>query len=413
MKAEIQKGMGDKMDIIIVAQYMGNVAELNAGNSRFFYIAKMLKQMGHKVEILTSDFCHEKKSHFGKINRSEDIAITTCHEKGYSRNVCLNRFVSHRELAKNIERYLLKRPVPDVIYCAIPSIDVSAVAAKYCEKQQVKFIVDIQDLWPEAFKLVMKIPIINDLVFYPMTRKINYVYSVADEIVAVSQTYVDRGLAVNKKCNQGHAVFLGTELSRFDNYSDNIKKEMSIIKLAYCGTLGHSYDLKSTFDALKMLADQHVPYEFVVMGDGPLMSSFKEYVNRLDLNVVFTGRMPYPKMVKRLSQCDICINPIMHGAAQSIINKHADYVAAGKPIISTQESEEWRQLIDSYNMGINCRNGAPEEIEKAIYKLTMDEELRTRMGLNARRCAEEKFDRAITYKEIVDTIIKSKKRKMK
>lgn len=57
-------------------------------------------------------------------------------------------------------------------------------------------------------------------------------------------------------------------------------------------------------------------------------------------------------------------NPIMAGAAQSIINKHADYVASGIPIISTQESEEFRRLIDKYKMGMNCTNGNVDELGK-------------------------------------------------
>ena len=52
------------MDIVIVAQYMRNIEDLEQSNSRFWYIAKLLKKNGHQIEIVTSDFHHEKKRHF-------------------------------------------------------------------------------------------------------------------------------------------------------------------------------------------------------------------------------------------------------------------------------------------------------------------------------------------------------------
>lgn len=85
-------------------------------------------------------------------------------------------------------------------------------------------------------------------------------------------------------------------------------------------------------------------------------------------------------MVRHLCECDIALNPIMHGAAQSIINKHADYVAAGLPIISTQESREFRQLIDDYSMGFNCKNADPKDMAEKMERLIYDEKLRLEMG---------------------------------
>lgn len=47
--------------------------------------------------------------------------------------------------------------------------------------------------------MVLNIPIISDIIFYPMNKKANFVYKNADEIIGVSETYVNRALKVNKK----------------------------------------------------------------------------------------------------------------------------------------------------------------------------------------------------------------------
>lgn len=40
-------------------------------------------------------------------------------------------------------------------------------------------------------------------------------------------------------------------------------------------------------------------------------------------------------MITYLANADIAVNPISKGLAQSIINKHSDYVASGLPVVST------------------------------------------------------------------------------
>ena len=97
----------------------------------------------------------------------------------------------------------------------------------------IKFIIDIQDLWPEAFQMVFNTPIISKVVFTPFHWLANAIYRRADEVCAVSNTYTDRALKVNKKCKEGQAVFLGTELDTFDINSTKateIEKETGITK---------------------------------------------------------------------------------------------------------------------------------------------------------------------------------------
>ena len=389
------------MDIVIVAQYLRNIENFEGNNSRFIYLAKLLAK-NNKVEIITSDFCHGEKRHFSSVGKLQKIKVTVLHELGYPKNVCLKRFGSHRGLAHNIKKYLNNRVKPDVIYVAVPSLDVARECAVYCEQQKVKYIIDIQDLWPEAFQMVFNIPLLSTLVFSPLKIMANKVYQQADEIIAVSDTYVNRAISVNRKCKTGHSVFLGTDLRTFD---DNVKDNLIIRKdneiwLAYCGTLGASYDLSIVFNAMRQI--KNINLKFIVMGDGPSRNEFEKKAE--GLNVKFTGRLPYPKMCGILKSCDIAVNPIMHGAAQSIINKHADYAASGIPVLNTQESKEYRKLVDEYKMGFNCDSNDANDLARRIQLLCDNKELRVEMGENARRCAQEKFDRRYSYLIIKDVI---------
>ncbi|MBE6619165.1 MAG: glycosyltransferase family 4 protein [Ruminococcaceae bacterium] len=395
------------MDIIILADFSGKFN--GKGNNRFQYIANLLAK-DHDVEILTSDFSHGTKKHFDeKPDESLPYKVTMLHEPGYPKNVCLRRFYSHFVWGKNVKKYLKKRKKPDVIYSAVPTLTAAYEAAKYCKKNGIKFIVDIQDLWPEAYEMVFNVPIISSIIFAPFKWIANGAYKRADEIVAVSQTYIDRALKVNKTASSALPVFLGTNLDDFDKLNEANKCEReendNDVLIGYVGTLGHSYDIECVIDALDILKNQgYSNLKFLVMGDGPLRARFEQYARDKGVDATFTGRLDYGVMVGRLCVCDIVVNPIVPKAAQSIINKHADYVASGIPVVNTQESPEYRKLVEDYNMGFNCECSNAEDMAEKIKILTDNADLRKEMGENARRCAREKFDRKNTYTKIVSII---------
>ncbi len=394
-------------DILIIAPFGEIPAE--SANCRYFYLSRMLAaRKDVNCELVISSFSHLKKAPRDTTWQPEEsFKLTYIEEPGYPKNVCLQRFKSHRIMGKNLSAYLEGRKQPDVIFCAVPSLDAAQSAATYCEKHHVRFIIDVQDLWPEAFEMVIHLPPFSTLAFLPLKKQADYIYSRADDIVAVSQTYVNRAARVNRKAGAREAVFLGTKLSDFDRFRYNGSHDSTVCRIAYVGTLGHSYNITSILQALDILKQQgHHEFAFDVMGDGPLFEEFRKQAESRALPVHFYGRLPYPEMVCQLTQCDIAVNPIAKGAAQSIINKVGDYAAAGLPVISTQECPEYRDLVYSRQLGFNCNNNDPADIAKKLLLLQQDSALRRQMGKNNRRLAEERFDRAQSYPVIVDLMIK-------
>ena len=207
------------MDIVILSHFCMEFSRND--NDRFLYIAKRLADR-HEVEIITSDFFHTKKVHRREVLSPQPCKVTFLHEPGYAKNVCLKRFYSHYAWGREVKKYLAARKRPDVIYCAVPSLTAAGAAAEYCRKNGIRFLVDIQDLWPEAFEMVLHIPCISTLIFYPIRLIANSIYKAADGLAAVSETYLRRGLEVNRKCKCSETVFLGTRLSDFDSNCKNL-----------------------------------------------------------------------------------------------------------------------------------------------------------------------------------------------
>lgn len=397
------------MNICIVA----NFPDLLNGKAdmRFAYLAEILQKKGHSVELIISDFEHEVKDVRRRDNYSVyDFKVTVLHEPSYDRNLSFKRLCAHYIWGKNVGRYFRSNPkVPDVIYVAIPSLTVAREVADYCKEHETcKFVIDIQDLWPEAFQMVVPNKLLKKA-FFPIARYINYAYKEADFIIGVSDTYRDRGLLVNKKNQRGLTVYIGNDGAKFDSgktlyHEDKANDEFW---LAYIGTLGFSYDLKCIIDAIAIVNKRGIlnkKLKFVAMGRGPLLDEFKKYAKDAGISCEFTGALPYEKMVGKMCSCDVVMNCINPGAAQSITNKVGDYALSGLPVINTQENLEYRKLVEECQCGINCECGNAEQVADAIEKLALDPELRSKMGENAARLGREKFDRRYTYPQIVDAL---------
>ena len=393
------------MKIYIIANFTRKLDGEITG--RFSYLASELAKRGHQVKLVISDFYHGTKSlrpepHYEKY----DFEIIKCHEPGYKGNVTPQRLYSHYVWGKNVAKYLKTAEKPDVIYCAIPSLTVAVEASKYCKRNNVKFIVDVQDLWPEAFCMVFKNKLFH-LAFKPMKWYVNKAYAAADVAIGVSETYVQRILSVNKKINKGVAVFLGNNGQFFEESAKKYKKDYNddIIRLCYIGTLSQSYDIEMVVDAVakaSLKTNQHI--KFVVVGDGVYKEKFETYARQKEIDCEFTGSKDYPEMVGELCACNIVINPIKKGSAASIINKVGDYAQSGLPVINTQESPEYRHLIENYGCGINCECGNSDEVAEAIVKLAQSSVLRNEMGVAAKRFAKDKFDRRYSYSRIIHVI---------
>ena len=376
------------MDVVLVCNFWH--FEFEKESSRYRSLAEVIsKNDKYNLEVVTSSFRHQtkKQRNSDEINKIKtDYKVTLLTEPSYKKNISIKRFLSHRKLAKNISKYLKQRKKPDLIILSVPSLSVGSAVSKFAKRNNIKLIVDIQDLWPEAFKMAFNVPVISDLVFYPMKLQANRIYSRADEIMAVSNTYVNRGKE-NNSC-EGFPLFIGTD-SRIVEKSINgkeINKPENEFWVGYVGALGHSYDITAVIKAIDILNKQGIDnIVFKIMGEGVLADKFKEIAKEYRVNCDFMGFLEYGEMMATLMKCDVAVNPIVGKSVSSIINKVSDYAMAGVPVVNTQNSEEYRNLIDEYKCGINCRNDDVNDIANAIRRLYNDEELRKDMGKNSQK----------------------------
>ena len=236
------------MDLLIISNYWHFPSEKTS--SRYHSIAEMAVKNGIDVEVITSTFYHTKKAHRNTNEKYDcNYKYTFISEPSYKKNISIKRITAHYSFKNNVINYLKTRKKPDVIYLFVPPTGLGKSVVKYAKRHNIKIVIDILDLWPEAFN--MFIPKFLSFMLYPMKKQANYIYKNADNIVAVSKNYLNRAKRLNNNNCNGKAVYIGIDLDVFDNIAKKAPvKSNNYIKLVYIGMLGHSYDLISVMDAI-------------------------------------------------------------------------------------------------------------------------------------------------------------------
>lgn len=399
-------------DILIIAPFTNLPGE--EGFNRFRYIAKVLADRGHKITLITSNFRHINK----KFRNNNQIScmdinykVILIKEIGYKKNIGLDRVKSHISFGQNLKKYLKNLPnKPDIIYCAYPTMSSAFIAEKYAKVNNIFFILDIQDIWPESVKCGINLPEkLVDFLIYPLTLFANRIYSKADYIIGVSKTYVDRARKANKNFKKYLTVYIGTDLEYFDKCKNafDIEKPKKEFWVTYIGTLGYSYDLKTCIKTIAILNRSGFDnIKLMVLGKGPFEQKLKKYAKDLKAGVVFMGYLMYEEMTSYLIKSDIAINAITKRSKGSITNKICDYLAAGLPILNSSRNNEFMEIVVDYELGFNYMPGNCEELEKYIKILYNYRNKRLQLGENARKLAERYFNRRNSYKKIYELIEK-------
>ncbi|WP_294783637.1 glycosyltransferase family 4 protein [uncultured Eubacterium sp.] len=383
------------------------------GYKRTMFMFDMMKSMGYEVTLITGDFNHYKKEARDveefrrKYPEYKDIKFL--HMPVYTKNVSFRRIYSEKYWARKLKKWLKENINQfDVIFFS--DIDYNLPVDSICNKHHVKKIIDIRDLRPEVFRVIIKNELVYKILSFPMKIKADKAYACADELVAVSKEYLDRGLQTNKKSKNPVVVYLGSTLEKFytgvEKYSENIRKNDGEKWIIYAGTLGESYDLMTLIKAAKKIEKERGDLiRFKILGQGPDEEKLKKYARSIDVkNVDWIGFQPYEKMAAYLCKSDITINALKKNASQSIINKVADYFAAGIPILNGSCCKEMQELVIENNVGYNYEAENVDSLVEYICLLIDNPEKCKEFGKNAKKLALEKFDRRTSYLEILKRI---------
>jgi len=150
-------------------------------------------------------------------------------------------------------------------------------------------------------------------------------------------------------------------------------------RILFIGTLSHSPNAEAVRLICQIIAPQSsCNYQYTIVGKNPPAINLPE-------NVHFSGYIS--DIRKIIAEADICIAPIRSGSGTRL--KILEYMAMGKPVISTSKGAEGIEYTDGLNIVIE---DTIEKYPEIIRQLLGDEKRCSSLGKEARKLIGEKYD---------------------
>ncbi len=260
------------------------------------------------------------------------------------------------------------------------------------------FIFEVRDLWPELPKAmkVIKNPIILKLMDWLET----VLYKKATSCIGLSPGIVN---GIKKKVPYKSVAMIpnGCDLESLSY----IKKNNKFIAV-FTGAHGLANGLDAVLDAAEILIKKN-QNEIIIqfIGDGALKKTLiKRVKDERLINCIFLDPMPknilfnYLKENAKVGLMILENVPAFYYGTSP--NKFFDYLSLGLPVINNYPG--WiKDLIVENNCGLAVEPNNPIELANSLINLKEKSDLRLVMSKNARKLAEEQFNRKILGNEFV------------
>jgi len=192
----------------------------------------------------------------------------------------------------------------------------------------------------------------------------------------------------------------GKELRPADRGTNPLRAEWRIggeFVVGYSGNMGRAHEFQTVLDAADGMRAQ-TDIAFLFVGGGAQKGGVESAVRERELlNVVFKPYQPREWLCQSLGAADVhlvTLRPELEGLI--VPSKFYGIAAVGRPTIFIGAPEgEIGSVVREADCGICVEQGDVGGLVKAITALRDDPELCKRMGANARRVFEARYERAI------------------
>ena len=385
---------------------------------RYGHFTAWLAGHGHDITWWASDFSHAAKAHVtqpGDQVLASGVKLKVLAGRGYAKNVSLARMRHHSAFSKDLAKAMeAMRPLPDLIVCPIPTVENAGVIARFAEKHNIPYILDVRDHWPD--ELANGVPAIArpfaKLVLAPMYKTARRAARKAASITGVTRLQRDYGLKLaGRKADSTrdpvfylgytrHPVSAPARVEAVKWWkSQGLKEGVKIA--AFTGTIGYSFDYAPIIAAARTLRDQgRQDVQFVLAGDGGTRAKWLAAAGDLAGDMIlFPGWVNQAQIDALLSSSVAALAPYIPNTAMSLPNKFFEYMAYGLPVLSscTGESED---LIRQYHFGIQYDPKNHSQFLNGLLKVADSADTAKAMGQAAMTLFEKQFDQSMLFAQM-------------
>ncbi|MFD2131639.1 glycosyltransferase family 4 protein [Pseudogracilibacillus auburnensis] len=414
-----------KKKIWIFNHYATNMF-FNKGG-RHYWFAENLSINGYEPTIFCANIrhntddvidCHNNKYSRKILNDIPFVFVKTTKSIGNGIDRVKNMSIFFFNLLSIANKYVKIYGKPDFILSSSVHPLTMVAGIRIAKKLGVPCICEIRDLWPEAifaFKKAKEKSLLGKV----LLAGERWIYKNADALIFTKEGDTDYIIEKKWDIKQGGDIDLkkcyyinnGVDLKSFNELSiqNTIEDEDLVFdkfNVIYVGAIRPVNNVGNILDAATILKDEK-EIQFLIYGDGTEKEMLEKRVAEKNLTNVkmkgFVNKKFIPYILSKSS-----INILNYSQTQynwkrgNSSNKLFEYMASGKPIISTVKMGY--SIINRYNCGIELEESTPKELANAILKIKgISKKQYMALGQSAREGAED-FDFKKLTKKLIDVL---------
>ncbi|WP_353894431.1 glycosyltransferase family 4 protein [Proteinivorax hydrogeniformans] len=399
---------------------------------RHYYFAKEMNKRNYEVRVFAANEVHYNNNSIdtmgGKYVEKNDegqpfVFVKTTKYKGNGisrvRNMLsyfFNLFPATAGIAKDYGK-------PDVIIGSSVHPLACVAGIQIAKRFKIPCIIEIRDLWPEAVFSFGKVKE-NSILGKLLTAGEKWIYKHSDAIIFTKEGDIDHIKEMKWDTDQGGEIDLskcfyinnGVDTETFNqNKETNQYNDTDLIddsfKVIYTGSVRPVNNIDNIIDAAVFLKD-NPDIKILIFGTGSDLDRLEQRIRDEGLsNVKIKGFVEKKYIPYILSKSSVNIlNYSQHQynwTRGNSSNKLFEYMASGKPIISTVKMGYC--ILEKYKCGYSLKDSTPQELANKILEIKNLPEQRYKFLCKNAKEGSTNFDyKALTDQlgYVVDTVMK-------
>ena len=229
-----------------------------------------------------------------------------------------------------------------------------------------------------------------------MTAKERWAFHIADELCAVSQTIAD---GTRKLLNLGsrhiEVIHNPIDTRLFAPKPDDLAEQEGLI--VFAGSITERKGIRQLIQAMPKIVAAVPEAHLEVYGgeafDPPPPVPLAEVLKGLlppevAPHVIWKGRVPRSELPRAIQRASVCVYPSF---IEAMPIAWIEGMASGKAVVASKTGPG-PELIDDGLNGLLCDPSSPDSIADALIRVLKDREFRQRLGANARKTAQERWE---------------------
>jgi colanic acid biosynthesis glycosyl transferase WcaI len=393
------------MHIIIYSQYYP--PEVGAPQTRLHELAVGLVQRGIQVTVLTAmpnyplGYIYSGYGGWSKVEEIDGIRVIRTAIFPTQSTAKLPRLLSYFSF---IFSSLLfggwRIEKADFVLTESPPLFLGVAGLLLNRWKGARWIFNISDLWPES---VVELGVLSRTSFgYKISKVLErFLYTKSWLVTGQSRTILDY---LHERFPDVRTCHLPNGVDTHFFRPEEAVSKSEIFRFIYAGLHGLAQGLDQTLLALQKLP-ANVEISLTFVGDGPEKQHLIQMAGKLNLDsVLFLESVPKKRMPEILNSADVILVPLKVQLTGAVPSKLYEAMAMGKPIILIAASEA-AGIVHDAGCGIVVQPGDIEGLRSVMMDLKSNPEKCRQMGLNGRRVAVQKYDRAEIVNQFAEFLL--------